>query len=99
MCARQSAIHGNGLAIDVGGLVAGQEERHGGDLLGLARPLQRVELADLGLVPCSRARSKIGRVIPVSIRPGQMALTRTPVPVSVLAAVCTRLITPALLAL
>jgi len=46
-----------------------------------------------------RAASKIGWVIPVSIRPGQIALTRTPVPNSAVAAVCARLMTPALLAL
>src|SRR5258708_27496193 len=50
-------------------------------------------------LPRARACSNIGRVIPVSIRPGQTALTRTPVPASWLAAVCTRLMTPALLAL
>ena len=45
--------------------------------------------------PLARARSKIGAVMPVSIKPGQMALTRTPVPARASAAVCTRLITPA----
>ena len=52
-------------------------------------------------MPRCRARgpkSKMGRVMPVSMRPGQMAFTRTPVPTSALAAVWTRLITPALLA-
>ena len=49
-------------------------------------------------LPDSRARSKIGLVIPVSTRPGQIAFTRTPVPAREYAEVCTRLITPALLA-
>ena len=52
-----------------------------------------------GMAPASRARSNVLRVMPVSIRPGQMALTRMPVPVSAYDDVCTRLMTPALLAL
>jgi hypothetical protein len=31
-------------------------------------------------VPRARALSKMGFVMPVSMRPGQIALTRTPVP-------------------
>src|SRR5258708_35702536 len=45
--ARQSPVHGDGLAIDIRGLVAREEQRHGGDLLGLAGALAGVELADL----------------------------------------------------
>src|SRR5581483_1326181 len=47
MRARKAPIDRDGLAVDVGRLVARQEERHGGDLLGLARALERVQLADL----------------------------------------------------
>jgi len=53
----------------------------------------------LSSAPLARADSKIGLVMPVSIRPGQMALTRTPEPMKALAEVCTRLMTPALEAL
>src|SRR5205085_2986687 len=62
-----------------------------GRLSGLSWPI-------LSWVPRSLARSNTGLVIPVSIRPGQTALMRTPVPESEYAVVWTRLMTPALLA-
>ena len=46
-----------------------------------------------------RAKSKVGSVMPVSIRPGRMALTRMLVPVSCQAQVWAMLITADLLAL
>ncbi len=47
MRARQAAIDGDRLAVDVRCLVAGKEQCHMGDLLRLAIASERVELADL----------------------------------------------------
>ena len=46
----EPAVDGDGLAVDVGGVVGGQEQAGVGDLVGHAVAGQRVELADLVLV-------------------------------------------------
>src|SRR5262245_57384942 len=43
----QSAVHRNRLAVDIRGLVACQKQSHRGEFVRLARPLERIELADL----------------------------------------------------
>ena len=77
---RQTAIHRNCLSIHIRRFIARQKQPHRRELVRLAGARQRIELADLVLVPRSWARSNIGWVMPVSIRPGHTAFTRTPVP-------------------
>ena len=49
--------------------------------IGWPRALQRVQAGrSSSSEPFARARSNMGLVMPVSIRPGQIAFTRTPVP-------------------
>ena len=79
---REAAIHRDRLAVDIGRFVAGEEQSHRGEFVRLAGALQRIELADLAVGAALLARSKIGLVMPVSIRPGHTALIRTPVPES-----------------
>src|SRR3974390_266007 len=43
---REPAVDHDRLAVDVGAVVRGEEQRRAGDLLRLAAPLQRVEVAD-----------------------------------------------------
>jgi len=49
------------------------------DFLRFSITLQRVELTDLSRGAALPRAVEIGLVIPVSIRPGQIALMRTPV--------------------
>src|SRR3954468_10354153 len=45
----EAAIDGDRLSIDIGGLIAGEEQTHRRELVRLACALQRIELADLVL--------------------------------------------------
>ena len=84
MRAREAAVDRDRLSVDVRRVVGGQEERSAErSLLGAARALERIQLSDFVTGrPRSRAASNIGCVIPVSVSPGQIAFTRTPVPLS-----------------
>src|SRR5262249_21722931 len=97
--ARKAAIDRKSRAVDIRCLVVRRKQRDRSDVFGLAGLLQRIVLTDfLFLSGFAHAVDKrLG--LPVSIRPGQMALTRTPLPRKEAAAVCARLITLALLAL
>src|SRR4051794_16863399 len=46
----EPAVDDEGVAVDVGAVVGGEEEGGAGDLVGLAAALQRVQMADLVLL-------------------------------------------------
>ncbi len=94
----EPAIDRKRLAVDVGGFIAEQEQPHRREFVRLPCPLQRIELADLALGAALLAPSKIGLVMPVSIRPEQDGVDAHAGARQRIGRVCTRLITPALLA-
>ena len=78
----QSTTDSPGLSIDIAGFVATQEKRHSSYLIYNSTSLQRIQLANLPLRTTISDSIKHHLYLPVSITPEQMALTRTPVPVS-----------------